>query len=148
LPYTLQIKVKTTIKTAGNLPFSSTCAILLKTLFIITKKRKLNNLMGKILLTGVTGLVGSAFVVALLREKPTERFVCLVRSNGGGTAEERAAKVLREQCEFDGCPEFADKVLEAVEVIDGDVVDIVPEELAKLDMLKDSLMQIGGDVGQ
>ena len=93
--------------------------------------------MGKILLTGVTGLVGSAFVVALLREKPTERFVCLVRSNGGGTAEERAAKVLREQCEFDGCPEFADKVLEAVEVIDGDVVDIVPEELAKLDMLKD-----------
>ena len=50
--------------------------------------------MGKILLTGVTGLVGSAFVVALLREKPTERFVCLVRSNGGGTAEERAAKLM------------------------------------------------------
>ena len=35
--------------------------------------------MGKILLTGVTGLVGGAFVVALLKEKPAERFVCLVR---------------------------------------------------------------------
>ena len=47
--------------------------------------------MGKILLTGVTGLVGSAFVVALLREKPAERFVCLARSNGGGSAEARVA---------------------------------------------------------
>jgi len=93
--------------------------------------------MGKILLTGVTGLVGSAFVVALLREKPAERFVCIARSNGGGSAADRVAKVLREQCEFDGCPEVTDKVLAAVEVIDGDVVDIVPEELVKLDVLKD-----------
>ena len=93
--------------------------------------------MGKILLTGVTGLVGSAFVVSLLREKPAERFVCIARSNGGGSAADRVAKVLREQCEFDHCPEVAEQVLAAVEVIDGDVVDIVPEELAKLDMLKD-----------
>ena len=93
--------------------------------------------MGKILLTGVTGLVGGAFVVALLKEKPAERFVCLVRSNGGGSAADRAAKVLLEQGEFDGCPEMTEKVLAAVEVIDGDVVDIVPEELAKLDVLKD-----------
>lgn len=93
--------------------------------------------MGKILLTGVTGLVGSAFVVALLKEKPAERFVCIARSNGGGSAADRVAKVLREQCIFDNCPELTDKVLAAVEVIDGDVVDIVPEELAKLDMLKD-----------
>jgi len=93
--------------------------------------------MGKILLTGVTGLVGSAFVVALLRDKPSERFVCIARSNGGGSAADRVAKVLREQCEFDSCPEMADKVIAAVEVIDGDVVDIVPEELAKLDILQD-----------
>ena len=93
--------------------------------------------MGKILLTGVTGLVGSAFVVALLKEKPAERFVCIARSNGGGSAADRVAKVLREQCIFDSCPELTDKVLAAVEVIDGDVVDIVPEELAKLDILKD-----------
>ena len=93
--------------------------------------------MGKILLTGVTGLVGSAFVFALLKEKPAERFVCIARSNGGGSAADRVAKVLREQCVFDHCPEMTDKVLAAVEVIDGDVVDIVPEELAKLDMLKD-----------
>ncbi len=93
--------------------------------------------MGKILLTGVTGLVGSAFVVALLKEKPAERFVCIARSNGGGSAADRVAKVLREQCVFDHCPELTDKVLAAVEVIDGDVVDIVPEELAKMDILKD-----------
>ena len=53
------------------------------------------------------------------------------------SAADRVAKVLREQCEFDHCPEVAEQVLAAVEVIDGDVVDIVPEELAKLDMLKD-----------
>ena len=93
--------------------------------------------MGKILLTGVTGLVGSAFVVALLREKPAERFVCIARSNGGGSAADRVAKVLREQCEFDGCSEIADSVISCVEVVDGDVVDIVPEELVKLDVLKD-----------
>ena len=93
--------------------------------------------MGKILLTGVTGLVGSAFVVALLREKPAERFVCIARSNGGGSAADRVAKVLREQCAFDNCPEVADQVIAAVEVIDGDVVDIVPEELAKLPVLQD-----------
>ena len=82
-------------------------------------------------------MVGSAFVVALLREKPAERFVCIARSNGGGSAADRVARVLREQCEFDHCPEITEQVLAAVEVIDGDVVDIVPEELAKLDMLKD-----------
>ncbi len=104
--------------------------------------------MGKILLTGVTGLVGSSFVVALLREQPAERFVCIARSNGGGSALERVERVLRGQCEFDGCPEFADKVLAAVEVIDGDVVDLVPEAIANLDVVKgvDRVFHCAADV--
>lgn len=93
--------------------------------------------MGKILLTGVTGLVGSSFVVALLREKPTERFVCISRAGNGGDAAARVRQILRDQCKFDGCLEAADRILSGVEIVPGDVVDLIPEEMAKLPALKD-----------
>ena len=93
--------------------------------------------MGKILLTGVTGLVGSSFVAALLRDRPYERFVCIARSGRGMSAAERVEKILREQCEFDGFPEQADQAVAAVEVIDGDVVALNPGELVKNPVLMD-----------
>lgn len=92
--------------------------------------------MDKVFLTGITGLVGSAFVVASLRDHEPRHFVCLVRKGGGMTAEERVEKIIRDECAFDGCPELADFVLKHISVIDGDVVTIDPEELAK-----DPLMQ-------
>ena len=87
--------------------------------------------MDKVFLTGITGLVGSAFVVASLRDHEPRHFVCLVRHGGGMTAEERVNKIIRDECVFDGCPELADFVLKHISVIDGDVVTINPEELAK-----------------
>ena len=93
--------------------------------------------MNKILVTGITGLVGSAFVVALLRERKDYEVVCLVRSGGGRTAEQRVDSIIRSECAFDGCPECADAILKRIQVLEGDVVTIVPEELAKNPLLKD-----------
>ena len=87
--------------------------------------------MNKILVTGVTGLVGSAFVAALLRERNDYEVVCLVRSGGGKSAAERVDSIIRDECAFDGFPQDADRILSKVSVVEGDVTSIVPEELAK-----------------
>ena len=86
--------------------------------------------MKKVFVTGITGLVGSAFVVELVRQRDDYEFVCLARSGGGRTAEQRVDSIVRDECVFDGCPEIADKVLSRVTVVDGDVVTIDPEQLA------------------
>ncbi|MBR7106943.1 MAG: SDR family oxidoreductase [Lentisphaeria bacterium] len=87
--------------------------------------------MNKILVTGVTGLVGSAFVAALLRERNDYEVVCLVRAGGGKSAAERVDSIIRDECAFDGFPQDADRILSKVSVVEGDVTSIVPEELAK-----------------
>ena len=93
--------------------------------------------MNKVLVTGITGLVGSAFVVALVRERKDDyEFVCLVRSGGGKSAEERVDSIIRDECAFDGCPEIADLVLSKIKVVEGDVASINPAELAKKDKLQ------------
>ncbi len=86
--------------------------------------------MTKIFLTGITGLVGSAFTVALLRERKDVEITCLTRRNSAQTARERVEAIIRDQCEFDGCPEAADMVLSRVSVIEGDVVDLDVEKVA------------------
>ncbi len=91
--------------------------------------------MKKIFLTGITGLVGSAFVVALLRERQDYEIVCLARKSAVKTAAERTEQIIRDECAFDGCPEIADQVLASVKVIEGDVVDLNPEEMAKHPLL-------------
>ena len=91
--------------------------------------------MNKILVTGITGLVGSAFVVALLRERKDYEIVCLVRSGGGKSAAERVDSIIRDECAFDGCSEIAEDVLKKIDVVEGDVATIVPEELAKNEKL-------------
>lgn len=93
--------------------------------------------MNKVFLTGVTGLVGSAFVAALLRERKDYQIICLARSGGGKTALQRTEQILRDECRFDGWPELADEILSHVQVIDGDVTTIDPEALSKDPMLKD-----------
>ncbi len=84
----------------------------------------------RILLTGLTGLVGSSVVVALAKEKPDCTFVCLVRGAGGLSAEQRAQDVIRSECEFEGCPEICDEVLNRVTAIEGDVTSIDVDQLA------------------
>ena len=92
-------------------------------------------LMEKIFLTGITGLVGSAFVVALLRERQDYEIVCLARKTAVKSAQQRTEEVIRDECRFDGCPELADRILKSVKVIEGDVTTINPEELAKNPLL-------------
>jgi len=92
--------------------------------------------MNKVLVTGITGLVGSAFVVALLRERNDYEIVCLVRSGGGKSAAERVDSIIKDECVFNGCPECADDVLKKIQVIEGDVTSIDPESLAKDPMLQ------------
>ena len=91
--------------------------------------------MKKIFLTGITGLVGSAFVVALLRERQDCEFVCLARKSPVKSAKQRTEEIIRDECRFDGCPELADRILKSVKVIEGDVTTINPEELAKNPLL-------------
>ena len=92
-------------------------------------------LMEKIFLTGITGLVGNAFVVALLRERQDYEIVCLARKTAVKSAQQRTEEIIRDECRFDGCPELADRILKSVKVIEGDVTTINPEELAKNPLL-------------
>ena len=87
--------------------------------------------MKKIFLTGITGLVGSAFVVALLRERQDYEIVCLARKTAVKSAQQRTEEIIRDECRFDGCPELADRILKSVKVMEGDVTTIDPEALAK-----------------
>ena len=59
--------------------------------------------MKRIFLTGITGLVGSAFAVKLLQERNDCELVCLVRSGNGKSAAERTIDVIKSECEFEGC---------------------------------------------
>lgn len=86
--------------------------------------------MAKIFLTGVTGLVGSAFVTALLKDRPDTEFLCLSRGGKNRTAQERVESALRDQCIFDNEPERYDEVMRHITVIPGDVVDVDVEALA------------------
>jgi thioester reductase-like protein len=104
--------------------------------------------MAKIFLTGITGLVGSSFVTGLLKQRDDVEIVALTRANPVKTAEERVEEVVREQCEFDGYPELADKFLNAITVISGDVTDVDPETFAAMPELAgvDTVFHCAADV--
>jgi len=84
----------------------------------------------KVFLTGITGLVGSSFVVALLKERKDVEFVCLTRKSPVKSAYDRVYDIVKEQCEFDGTPEVFEEIMRHVQVVDGDVTTIEPEKLA------------------
>ena len=104
--------------------------------------------MAKIFLTGITGLVGSAFVTGLLKERDDIEIVALTRSNATQSAVERVESVIREQCELDEHPEDIDKILNAVTVIGGDIAEINPEEIAAMPELAgvDTVFHCAADV--
>jgi len=92
--------------------------------------------MNKIFMTGITGLVGSAFAVQLLQERNDYELICLVRASGGKTAAERVESIIRSECDFEGCSEVADKILSRISAIEGDVVTMDSEALVKDTALK------------
>jgi thioester reductase-like protein len=73
--------------------------------------------MSKILMTGITGLVGSAFITELFRYRKDVEIIALVRGRGLEGAKERVDAVVREQCVFDekGC--CPDEILKKIKVI-------------------------------
>lgn len=85
----------------------------------------------KLLLTGITGLVGASFVTATLRSRDDIQIVAICRSERGQTAQERVKQVIEEQCAFDGTPELAEKMLGKIEVISGDVKNFPVDEIVK-----------------
>ncbi len=104
--------------------------------------------MAKIFLTGITGLVGSAFVTGLLKERDDIEIVALTRANATQSAAERVESVIREQCELDEHPEDIDKILNAVTVIGGDIAEIDPKEIASMPELAgvDTVFHCAADV--
>ncbi len=92
----------------------------------------METIMTKIFLTGVTGLVGSSFVVALLRERQDVEIVCMVRPDYTGATLPRVSEAIREQCEFDSCLDQFDAIMSKVQVVGGDVASMVPEEMVEL----------------
>ncbi|MCQ2378585.1 MAG: SDR family oxidoreductase, partial [Victivallaceae bacterium] len=69
--------------------------------------------MEKVFLTGITGLVGSAVVVALSRERKGDyQFVCLARGNAVKSAETRVKEISEDEWRFEGIHDAAPTGLE------------------------------------
>jgi thioester reductase-like protein len=102
----------------------------------------------KVLMTGITGLVGSAFVTHLLRSRKDITIVAIARGNNARTAQQRVEEIVRDQCKFDDHPQDADAILAAIEVIDGDVAILDVDALAGLPMLQgtDTTFHCAADV--
>ena len=84
--------------------------------------------MTKIFVTGITGLVGSAFAVQLIRERDDYEIVALARGGANQNAADRTEEIIREQCKYDHCPEVTEKVLSKLTVLEGDIVTFDPED--------------------
>lgn len=85
----------------------------------------------KILLTGITGLVGAGVVTEMLTRHPDFRIVAVIRPGKTRTARERVEETLRSQCEFDGRPQAIDGIMKQIDVIPGDVTKMPFDEIAK-----------------
>jgi alcohol-forming fatty acyl-CoA reductase len=94
----------------------------------------------RMLITGVTGFLGSALLERLLAEVPTAKLVLMVRGRFGSTPEARVRELLgrpafdrfRSQ-NGDGAIEMA--LAERLEVIEGDVTESPPEIPADIDLV-------------
>ncbi len=90
--------------------------------------------MKKILLTGITGLVGSAVATEVLKRDKDIEIIALVRGQGNKDATSRVKETIREQCDFDGTPEFAEEALSRITVIKRNIASPIPS--AKIDSLE------------
>lgn len=85
-------------------------------------------LMSKIFVTGITGLIGSAFSSMVL-ERNNMEIIALARGSDAVSAQKRVNQVIQEQCSFDGKPELVSSILKRIEVIDGDISSVDENEL-------------------
>ena len=77
--------------------------------------------MKKVLMTGMTGLLGSSFAVDILGKDEDIQFLAIVRPGKDKTALERMQEVIKDQCEFEGKQDKIDDFIKRIDVIEGDL---------------------------
>lgn len=87
--------------------------------------------MPKIFVTGITGLIGSAFSAMLLERRDDIQIIALARGTSSVGAKARVNQIIREQCDFDGRPELANSIIKRVKTIDGEISSVCAEYLFK-----------------
>jgi len=102
--------------------------------------------MKKILMTGITGLVGSAFATDVLKRDKKVEIVALTRGQGNKDALARVKDTIREQCEYDNEPEFAKEAMSRITVIKRNIAS--PISSSKIDSLEgvDVIFHCAADV--
>ena len=102
--------------------------------------------MKKILMTGITGLVGSAFATDILKRDKNIEIIALTRGQGNKDALARVKDTIREQCEFDGDPDFAKEAMSRITVIKRNIASPIPS--SKIDSLEgvDVIFHCAADV--
>ena len=102
--------------------------------------------MKKVLITGITGLVGSSFAVNALRRDEKLQLLASARGKNEISAYNRVITTIEEQCEFDGIPELAKGLTDRIEVLEGDISD--PLHLAMSSLLQEveSVFHCAADV--
>ncbi len=77
--------------------------------------------MKRIVMTGITGLVGSAVAVSLLKKDKDINIVALVRGSANKNAFDRVKDTIIEQCTFDETPDFANEAFSRIKVFKSDI---------------------------
>lgn len=91
--------------------------------------------MTNILVTGITGLVGSSFVADLLKRDKTLKITAIVRRQAKKNALKRVLEIVEEQYNFDDDSIYTEHALERINVIEGDITQ--PGFLDDLSQFKD-----------
>lgn len=102
--------------------------------------------MTHILMTGITGLVGSSFVTELLRKRNDVHISTIVRRHHRMNSEKRVWDTIEEQCDFDGEPAFVSPAWKHIELIEGDICDPATFEKVQQKGSFDSIFHCAADV--
>ncbi len=102
--------------------------------------------MKKVLITGITGLVGSAFVSCLLKEKKDIQILASIRPSKKENGKERMIKTMTEQYKFDYGTEPPSEILDRIHVVEGEVTDPVHLAMSKKLDGVDSVFHCAADV--
>jgi len=88
-------------------------------------------LVSKVFVTGITGLIGSAFSAMLLERKDKLEIIALARGGDVFSAKKRVKQIIQDQCKFDGRFDLSESILKRIHVIDGEISTMDEDELLK-----------------
>jgi nucleoside-diphosphate-sugar epimerase len=96
--------------------------------------------------TGITGLIGSAFSAMLLERCDDIQVIALVRGSDFCSAQDRVDQIIHDQCLFDGRPELANSIIGRIKTIDGEILSVNEKELFKKLKGVDTFFHCAADV--